>query len=415
MIKKINDERARKATGKKSENGSNLAFKLTAICGLVLAIFALNSIILAQGQARGKRGVGAVFVLTNAHSHNGVAIFSREPNGELRARETVFSGGQGTGGLLDAQGSLILSEGSEWLFAVNSLSNEISVFEVVEDAGLILVNKVASGGERPISLTVSEDLLYVLNSGGTGNITAFNIGADGSLTQIANSSRPVSTTATEPCPRPTDAGRTCNAAGPAQVQFSPGGDVLVVTEHLTSRIVTYTVGDDGQAAQSAVFQGVTDSTPFGFDFAKRGRLIVSNAFLDLPDLGAASSFIINNAGAIHPVTSPPLGNGETSSCWLVVTNNGRYAITSNPVDDSLTSYTINENGSLSLLNAEAADVTGGDPRDMDLTDNGRFLYALNNVTATVSSFRVGGDGTITRLALNAGDGFPSGAIGIAAQ
>jgi hypothetical protein len=47
VIKKINDERARKATGKKLENGSNLAFKLMAICGLVLATFALNSVILA--------------------------------------------------------------------------------------------------------------------------------------------------------------------------------------------------------------------------------------------------------------------------------------------------------------------------------------------------------------------------------
>ncbi len=415
MIRKINDKRATRASGKRITNAADAAFKLRIVCGLVMAICALNSVTLAQGQARGKRGVGAVFVLTNARTNNGVAIFSREPNGELRARKTVSTGGQGTGGLLDAQGSLILSEGGEWLFAVNALSNEISVFEVIEDAGLVLVSKVASGGERPISLTVSEDLLYVLNSGGAGNITAFRIGANGDLTQIADSSRPVSTTDAEPCPRPTDAGRACNAAGPAQVQFSPGGGVLVVTERLTSRIVSYAVGDDGRAAQSAVFQGVADSTPFGFDFAKRGRLIVSNAFLDLPDLGAASSFVVSSTGVINPVTFPPLGNGETSSCWLVVTNNGRYAITANPVADSLTSYTINDNGSLGLLNARAGDLTGGDPRDLDLTDNGRFLYVLNNVTATVSVFRVEGDGTLVRLALNAGDGFPSGAVGIAAQ
>jgi 6-phosphogluconolactonase (cycloisomerase 2 family) len=85
------------------------------------------------------------------------------------------------------------------------------------------------------------------------------------------------------------------------------------------------------------------------------------------------------------------------------------------LDDSLTSYTINEDGSLSLLRAEAGDLTGGDPRDLDLTDNGRFLYVLNNITATVSAFSVEGDGTLTRLALNAGNGFPSGAVGLAAQ
>ncbi len=384
---------------------------------LLAAVLTLNTTSFAQGkgQARGRRGVGAVYVLTNARNVNGVAIFSREPDGSLSSRETVATGGRGTGGLLDAQGSLVLSQGNQWLFAVNALSNEISIFSVVEGDGLTLLDKVPSGGERPISLTVCEDLLYVLNSGGSGNITAFTIGPNGKLAQLAGSSRPVSTTASEPCPRPTDAGRTCNAAGPAQVQFSPGGEALVVTERLTSRIVTYTVGDDGRATQAQVFQGVADSTPFGFDFAKRGRLIVSNAFLDLPDLGAASSYIVSANGGVTPVTFPPLGNGETSSCWLVVTNNGRYAITSNPLDDSLTSYTINEDGSLTLLNAEAADVTGGDPRDIDLTDNGRFLYALNNITATVSSFVVLGDGTLIRLELNAGDGFPSGAVGIAAR
>jgi len=376
------------------------------------ATFAQKTRVIVRGN---RRGVGAVYVLTNAAAGNGVTIFSREANGALKREGTVATGGRGTGGLLDAQGSLILSQGNEWLFAVNPGSDDISVFAVVEGSGLILLDRVPSGGERPLSLTVCEDLLYVLNSGGSGNITAFTIGPNGGLTQLAGSSRPVSTTATEPCPRPTDAGRTCNAAGPAQVQFSPGGDVLVVTERLTSRIVTYTVGDDGQATQAQVFQGVTDSTPFGFDFAKRGRLIVSNAFLDLPDLGAASSFVVSATGGLTPVTFPPLGNGETSSCWLVVTNNGRYAIAANPVDDSLTTYTINEDGSLTLLNAEAADVSGGDPRDIDLTDNGRFLYALNNITATVSSFVVLGDGTLIRLELNAGDGFPSGAVGIAAR
>lgn len=398
---------------------------LLALAALVWPSFTLSETSFAQGQgqeqgnsdrgqARGRRGVGAVYVLTNAEA-NGVAIFSREPDGSLRPRETVPTGGRGTGGLLDAQGSLILSPGNQWLFAVDALSNEVSIFAVLEGDGLRLLDRVPSGGERPISLTVSEDLLYVLNSGGSGNITAFDIGPAGRLTQLAGSSRPVSTTASAPCPRPTDAGRTCNVAGPAQVQFGPAGGVLVVTERVTSRIVTYTVGNDGRATQAQVFQGVTDSTPFGFDIGQRGRLIVSNAFLDLPDLGAASSFTISPAdGILTPVTFPPLGNGETSSCWLVVTNNGRYAITANPIDDSLTSYTINQDGSLTLLRAEAGDLTGGDPRDMDLSDNGRFLYALNNITATVSAFRVHGDGSLTLLALNAGDGFPSGAVGLAA-
>lgn len=360
-------------------------------------------------------GVGAVYVLTNDARRNGVTVFSRNARGTLEARGTVATGGRGSGGLLDAQGSLILSEGGDWLFAVNAGSNDVSVFAVAEDGGIARVGRTASGGERPISLTVSEDLLYVLNSGGTGNITAFRVEPTGRLRQLDQSSRSVSTTESAPCPRPTDAGRSCNVAGPAQVQFSPGGDLLVITERVTSRILTYTVGDDGRATPAATFQGLADSTPFGFDFAKRNRLILTNAFLDLPGLAAASSYILSATGSVSPITFPPLGNGEASSCWLVVTNNGRHAITANPLSDSLTTYTIQEDGSLTLLDATAGDVRGGDPRDLDLTDNGRFLYVLNNITATVSAFRVGGDGRLSRIALNAGDGFPAGAVGIAAR
>jgi 6-phosphogluconolactonase len=392
----------------------NLILKLAVICVLIATVAALNSAVLAQGQTPNKRGVGAVFVLTNARQNNGVAIFSRETNGALRAREIVSTGGRGTGGLLDAQGSLILSEGGEWLFAVNALSNEISVFAVTEDARLRLVSKAASGGERPISLTVSEDLLYVLNSGGAGNITAFNIGANGALTQIADSSRPLSTPASAPCPRPTDAGRICSAAGPAQVQFSPNGDVLVVTERLTGRILSYAVGDDGRAAPSNVFQGSAGSMPFGFDFAQRGRLVVAYPIVDLPNnIGGFSSSMVSETGIINPLGV--ISSGGALPCWVSITPSGRHAIGSNPADGSLATITINDDGSLSLLNARAGDLTGGDPRDLDLTDNGRFLYVLNNMTAVVSAFRVEGDGTLIRLALNAGSGFPPGAAGIAAQ
>ena len=48
--------------------------------------------------------------------------------------------------------------------------------------GLSLVGIVYSGGVRPISLTVHDDLLYVLNEGGTPNITGFTIGTGGTLT-----------------------------------------------------------------------------------------------------------------------------------------------------------------------------------------------------------------------------------------
>jgi len=402
--------------------------KLATITALMLAAFGIMTF--TQSAASGRNpipgltpqskigGVGAVYVMTNGVHGNAVVYFRRAADGSLANAGTISTGGRGTGNLLENQGSLILSEGGEWLFAANPGSDEITVFKVIEGDGLEFVQKISSGGDRPVSLTVSENLLYVLNTGSEGNITGFNIGSDGSLSPIANSTRALSLTQSEICPPlVTDAGdphALCSLTGATTVGFNPNGDFVVVTERLPDRIDTFTVGDDGRLTLVQVFQTVQDSTPFGFAFAKRGRLVVANAFLDEVGRGAASSYILSATGNLAPTTAT-LGNGQAASCWVIITNNGRYAYTSNPVSDSLTSYTIQENGSITLLRASAADLTGGDPRDPGMSDNGRYLYILNNITAVVSSFRVEGDGSLTLLRFDAGHGFPAGANGLAAR
>src|SRR5205085_3550283 len=108
----------------------------------------------------GSRGKDAVYVLTNAVAGNAVAVFDRSADGALHAAGTVATGGLGAGAGLGSQGALVLSANNRWLFAVNAGSNDISAFEV-RGNDLRLVSRIASGGERPISLTVHGDLLYV--------------------------------------------------------------------------------------------------------------------------------------------------------------------------------------------------------------------------------------------------------------
>src|SRR5260370_1149553 len=160
----------------------------------------------------------AVYTLANQTSGNAVALCTRAAEGTLTAAGTVSTGGTGTGAGLGSQGALALSDEGQLLFAVNAGSNEISAFVVNAEARLSLVGRVPSGGTRPISLTVHDHLLYVLNAGGRGNISGFTIASNGALTPIAGSTRPLSGA----------------AVGPAQVAFSPDGAVLVVTEKDTN-------------------------------------------------------------------------------------------------------------------------------------------------------------------------------------
>src|SRR5438309_490377 len=164
-------------------------------------------------------GPGAVYTLTNQVGGNAVAAFTRGADGRLASAGSVATGGTGTGASLGSQGAVSLSNDGRRLFAVNAGSNDVSVF-AVSPTGLALASRTASGGTLPISLTVHGNVLYVLNAGGSGNISGFTLGASGDLTPIAGATLPLS-------------GST---VGPADVQFSPDGSRLVVTNGGTALI-----------------------------------------------------------------------------------------------------------------------------------------------------------------------------------
>jgi 6-phosphogluconolactonase (cycloisomerase 2 family) len=351
---------------------------------------------------------GAVYVMTNQPTGNAVTAFSRAPDGTLTLVGTFPTGGLGTGGGSDplrSQGSLILSghepgarvaaRSNQLLFAVNAGSNEISVLAVERDR-LRLVSTVASGGVRPTSLTLHKDLLYVLNAG-SGTINGFTVGHDGELTPLAGSTRPITGAA---------------AADPAQVEFTPDGRLLVVTGKMTNVIDTYRV-DHGGLPSGPIPNRSHGATPFGFAFDNRGNLIVSEAFGGAPNQAAMSSYTVSRDGVLT-VVSGSVRDFQTAACWVVVTDDGRYAYTSNTGSSTISSYRVRPDGTLTLLESVAATTDPGSaPIDMALSSGSRYLYVLNDVTGTIDAFRVESDGSLSPVA-GAG-GLPPNAQGIAAR
>ena len=251
-----------------------------AILLLTLAL-ALTALVRGVPVAAADTATGTVYALTNDFVKNEVVIYDRAADGGLTEASRVDTGGIGTSAFESSTGMLLLGSaagqsspvdlggGSDLLFAANAGSDNISVFQVTP-TGLKLVDLAATGGERPISMTVRNGLLYVLNSGGTLTgaglcnggapaITGFRVGADGHLTPIPNSTRLLS-------------GGT--SAGCSQVSFNPAGNVLIVTEWVGNRIDSFTIGADGTPTGPIVNQpaGATEdpagSGPFGFTFDK---------------------------------------------------------------------------------------------------------------------------------------------------
>jgi hypothetical protein len=135
---------------------------------------------------------------------NEVQVFARGADGRLTALGAALTGGLGSGSGLGSQGAVVLDEGGRWLLAVDPGSDEVTSFRVRPGGEITWADRIASGGDLPISVTIHDGVVYALNAGGTGNIAGFRLAGDGSLSPIPGSIRPLSS----------------GASGPAQISFS---------------------------------------------------------------------------------------------------------------------------------------------------------------------------------------------------
>lgn len=351
----------------------------------------------ATFSASGSGVAGNVYTMTNATGGNAVLVYDRVADGTLMPAGSFGTGGMGSGGGLGNQGGLIVSDNGRWLLTVNAGSNTITAFRIHGDGSLERTSTVASGGTQPISVTISGDLVYALNAGGSGNIVGFRLGHDGTLSAIPGSARSLSAA----------------GVGPAQIEFDPRGRVLVVTEKASNRITAYVVGSGGLASAPNVNVS-NGATPFGFAFSRTGVLIVSEAFGGAPDASAASSYTVDANGALHLI-SGSVPTTETAACWFVVTNNGRFAYTSNTGSGTISGYAAG-GGSLTLLDADGETAVigpGTAPIDLALSRNSKYLYSLNSANHTISAFAVGADGSLHPLGTTGS--LPAGANGLAAR
>ncbi len=367
-----------------------------------LALFLLLALLILGGSGQvfaDGHAADAVYVMNNDADANAILVFDRAADGTLSEAGSYLTDGLGTGGGLGSQGALVLSDNGRWLFAVNAGSDEISVF-AADGHNLHLTDIVASGGERPISLTVHGNWLYVLNADGGGNITGFYLSRNGRLNPIPYSTQHLSNDGVGDAP------------GPAQVSFRPDGRQLVVTEKATNQILTYDVRRSGQAT-APVVNASEGITPFGFDFTPDGALLVSEAFGGAENASTASSYGFSH-GQLEVISSTVATN-QTAACWLIVTPDGNYAYTTNTGSSSVSGFQIGSNGSLELLDANGRTgetSEGSRPIDAIISSDGATLYVLSGGTSTVTAFHIAADGSLTNL----GDvSVPAGSVGVTAN
>jgi 6-phosphogluconolactonase len=339
---------------------------------------------------------GDVYAMSNGATENQITVLGRHADGTLAIKGTYSTGGQGSGlgtadpfDALGSQNSLLLSQDRHWLFAVDAGSNQVSVLRIDGDR-LVLTDVVPSGGSYPASFAQRGDVLEVLNAGEGGNITGFRIGFDGHLQPIPGSTRLLHAVT------PYVGSQPNSFYSPTQVQFTPDGEWLVVAiKNLAAfgTIQTFSVSRDGAVAQKPAITTDLDPLPFGFMFDRRGHLLVTEA-----DTASMTSYDIEENGTVKPI-SALVKTGQIATCWVDGTDH--YLYTSNTNANTLSSFALGKDGSLSLLEPSgvAADMGANhEPADVKVSGDQQFLYVGNTGAGTVATFRINpSNGQLTAL------------------
>ena len=396
------------------------------------------------------RPAGAIYALTNGHNPinqisasddavnepsftNEIVAYSRLRNGELREIGVYETGGLGENirnsgaNPLASQDPLIVSNDKRFVFAVNAGSESISSFVIQKDmtlepASLDVSTAGATNGQNPISLTQSKQFLYVANTGAyfdefgneltrlpadrnrdNSSIIGFVIGKDGTLSELDGSEIPDI------------------AANAGSIEFSSDGSAIYITERRTNRILTVAMTSEGLPARDdngepiiSEFVSQTDQ-PFGTDLFVNNRgvevFVVSEGNNGAPGLSALSSYTVSEDSSLAPgslstgVEGDPLTTGFTFGCWVEIADGpfGDFAFVSNTPDGTITSYRINNDGTLNRLESEAgnAGIEGDDTQNgggvLDAEVAYPFLYQVVNNDSRIAQWRIDRDGSLERM------------------
>jgi 6-phosphogluconolactonase (cycloisomerase 2 family) len=346
----------------------------------------------------------AVFVHTNDPTSNAVIVYDRASDGLLTEVKRYATGGKGgseSGAVADplaSQGSLTYDAAHSLLFAVNAGSDTVTVFEV-HGTRLQRIQTIASGGVLPTSVGVAQSLVYVLNASGDGGISGFRIGSDNRLHPIANSTRSLGL------------GNPANPnflKSPSQVAITPDATAVVVATKTNGVLDVFKLKDSGAPEQTPVTTTSVGPVPFALNFDAAERLLVAEAN------GAETSYQVQSSGALAAIGQVP--NGQAATCWSVLAKGFVYV--SNSGSNTITGYSENASGVLSLLNPSGVTATtDAAPVDIAASRDGNYLYQEATRAGAIDEFKVNDDGSLTWI--GALTGLPidngSGIEGIAAS
>ncbi|QEH39243.1 Lactonase, 7-bladed beta-propeller (plasmid) [Aquisphaera giovannonii] len=337
---------------------------------------------------------------------NAVIAYRRTADGRVTEIGSFKTGGTGLAnpqGLLgpdDSDKEVIASPDGHLLFAVNQGSDSVAVFRVRRDGSLDLVNNrpVGSGGTQPVSLSIANGRLYVVNRGnevqgqaGTvaPSITVFKIGPLGTLRQDV-----AATTSLR------------QGLSPSQLLISSRSNLAFLDTFTppplnsvpgANEVVPYRISADGKlvpAPGGGVGAPVTPPLLLGLAEHPTRNII----YAGLTGAGRVGVFTYDGGGNLKLAGTAPVEGG--APCWSLVGPDGRFLYTVDTGTNSVGVFSLAD----PLRPAQVQEFALGgpqnpsgnpsDPRETTdfefaLDPTGDALYVINHSTDAAGHFPQG--------------------------
>jgi 6-phosphogluconolactonase len=343
----------------------------------------------------------SVYTQTN-DKQNQIVHFTQNTDGTLTEVNRISTHGSGTDGVnyfrgnarepdpLTSSNSLLITPDKQRLFAVNAGSNSVSSFKINHRTGnLTLLKTEATGGVRPNSLAYHNDILYVTHQEGENQVHAYRIAKEGSLLQIGAYSL------------------LQKDALPAHVVVSPDGKSLIVNRLLNTvtpvapndTVVIFPINPDGGLGTPK--ESSTAAGPFSGIFLN-GKM--QNIYLLTEAVASTlSEYTFNNGNLtnLNRIAIPVV----TDPCWLQITPDNKFVFVTS-ASGHISSFALDENGKTTLLKVDAAfepksdlnpDLEFSAGIDSWVSPDGKFLYQGFGGNDSIVSYAINSDGSLTKI------------------
>lgn len=287
--------------------------------------------------------------------------------------------------------ALVLHPNQKFLYAANSGENDVSVFEVATTGALTEKTPRTAVGTAPtlIAMDAAGSYLYVGNTGQQPSISVFSINSDGTLT---------------PVPQPPSSNNTAYIGlTPINMTVSSNNVLYVTGQGLQGYVLAFPLNNGVLGTPPPGTPYLAGNNPYGLTTvtASGASYLYTANKLD----NSISEFSINADGSLTALAGSPISINFTGPTALLTDPLTKYLFVANQGSGNLDGFSIGSSsssggsaGSLNLL-PSAPFATKTAPTTMAVDSVGRYVFVAGQSTpgSLQSFFLAGVNGTLTLI------------------